>query len=250
MSAELERVERLVPDLDELIPGFAAAAQGASEAEIEALQVAADRPLPPAYAAFLRAAGQRWGVGDSVLYGARFTVAAMLEFWRDIDWTSPRFVGFGVAEADPYEDLYLDLERPGAELALVRFAEPQAEEEVVDGLPEDLELLDRSFTSLLFVRTWLDHCVPRWPAQRRAQSRRPVGEVDRGDAVLADRGWTRHPSSSTWWRLFQREGAAVLVHEWFTRASLAIEVVAGSARECERINAELAHALGLEVREI
>ncbi|MFO7563469.1 MAG: SMI1/KNR4 family protein [Enhygromyxa sp.] len=208
-------IDGLLARIEGWSPGFTGKLEGASEAEIDALEQALRRPLPSELRSFLERMGHEHG--GLIGYGPelRFDVQALTEFAADEAHAPPHVFCVAGAPGPDYMAIYFDQRQRTEQAPLVRLG---VIDETIVSYPAH-----SSFTSMLFGFAFSTQCLPRhdWAIALRSSGVRMANFPDspRGTWVprfrwIAEQlGFVDLPGSGPWWACAERDDAAMMLFE-------------------------------------
>lgn len=107
MGSHDNMLQEFITLVERYDPDYSRKLRGASPGEIHQLEKLAAQPLPRLYREFLARLGR--DMGGLEINGVDFHIERILEFYERGDWPPPRgYILFGIQEADPQMDYYLE----------------------------------------------------------------------------------------------------------------------------------------------
>ena len=233
-------------------PSYSRKIQGARTAEILQLEELAGHPLPSRYREFLALIGK--SMGGLELEGVDFRIERITDFYQSGEWVPPAgYILFGMHEEDPYLDYYLECSNERTQdCPIVRFpSEGEFSKE------KYFYPLDPSLNDFLLSLAFSEKRMERFNLQRvfiPASSRKEQGpDIIKSSAALASTiderakklGFERVAESSTVYRFYDQESAALYVRYEEASGSFGLTVGAQRKRDLERIGDILSNKTSL-----
>ncbi len=243
-------MKELVDYIAQFDPAFPASVRGASPQEIDRLERAADRPLPPVYRSFLQAIGHGLGTFQAFNGTRDFSVATLTERYEARQVNAPEsFVMVAYDTSDMTSDIFLE-SLPGVrEPQVVEFCcEVKPFDPAVNGYMIKFESMRQMLFGLAF------HVV-RLPALGHVTTLLVLGDVDQRPEARAARlknfadlaaklGFAPVAHTGGWFPCFGGDQAGLLCYQPPLLAPY-YQIGAATEKELNRLAEVLCDGLGL-----
>ncbi|GHH02736.1 SMI1/KNR4 family protein [Comamonas sp. JC664] len=206
-------IPSVVQAITQYHPTFTNEVRGCTPSEVARIEAAVGRPLPASYIDFLRAMGRGTGplqlLQDSDVFS--FEPVAAYHDNKDIPKPPARYLLFGLAEDDPYFDIYLDC--GSQEPQVIRFPTPESAKDFPEAI-QQCDWLASSLSEFIFAKAFFQFHVSHFP-QRMSLAESPEArsrlDQDQAEVPLTKLGFTRHPLSSAAVAYYERPTSLVVL---------------------------------------
>ncbi|HUQ95774.1 MAG TPA: hypothetical protein VM120_29115 [Bryobacteraceae bacterium] len=236
-------MERLAGYIATYDPPFAKAIAGADAADVQDLEAALGRDLPPVYLDFLNVMGKSMDWLRPA--NAAFDAVSLTEYYREQSWRPEGFVKIALGQDDPFFDIYLE----DADAATPRVVTmPRGPTKDLDAWRKAYRHpLAGSLTEYLGTSAYNKLRMAAMPEKARMTGSKPgsraILQVEKECSQLSLQPvWF----SNDWVKLFYAEDAGAVAKQ-FPGTGLAINVAARTPARLNAISGVLCQKLGLKI---
>jgi hypothetical protein len=245
----------MLQDLIQLIeryePGYSQTIRGASLEEIQRLEQLTGRSLPACYREFLLLMGK--DMAGLQIAGLSFCIDQIIDFYASGDWIPPKeYLLFGIQGEDPYLDYYLECTEPEPrDCPVVRFPSEGEFSKKEYFYPLDPSLKDFLLSLAFSAKRMEVFDVERvfTPSTRRSKKEAAVSVPSEIARLVDERahhlGFERVAPSSTAYRFYDHEQAAIYVRFDEANDNLSVTLACRKASDLERMGDILCHGTSL-----